>query len=100
MQTFSNASSSEMLIQVRLTDGSMEGFRPFDESQALQIWRAVDPIHLFAQPRLVIADPNLKSVFVCAEIKRIDFIRNAHNCWEFTECFSDDVELNASGFKS
>jgi len=99
MQTFSNASSSEMLTRVRLTDGSMECFRPFDESQALQIWRGVDPIHLFAQPRLVIAGPNSKSVFVCAEINRIDFIRNAHNCWEFPEGFSDIVELSESEFK-
>ena|SRR5437763_1096728 len=84
MQTFSNASSSEMLIQVRLTDGSMECFRPFDESQALQIWRAVDPIHLFAQPRLVIAGPNSKSVFVCAEINRI----TSQERWEENAGFS------------
>ena len=82
MQTFSNASSSEMLI--RVTDRSMEFFRPFDESQALQIWRAVDPIHLFAQPRLVIAGPNSKSVFVCAEINRI----TSQERWEENAGFS------------
>src|SRR6267378_8391554 len=64
MQTFSNASSSEMLTRVRLTDGSTECFRPFDESQALQIWRGVDPIHLthlqlwHRSSRLLYAPPN------------------------------------------
>jgi hypothetical protein len=56
-------------------------------------------VRLFAQQRLVIAGTHSKSVFVCSEITRIDFIQESHTCWEFPQGYSDVVELSEADFR-
>jgi len=88
-----------LLIQVHLTDGAVESFVQSDETEAEKIRQGVDPARLFAQPRLVIAGTHSKSVFVCSEIVRIDFIQQDRGCWEFPEGYVDVVELSEAGFR-
>jgi hypothetical protein len=98
-----NASSSSappaLLIRVRLTDGSTGSFVEADEAMAHKIWQNVDPARLFAPQRIVIAGAHSKSVFVCCEVVRIDFVRRASGCWEFPEGYSDVVELSEADFR-
>ena len=60
-------------LRVSLTDGSSESFLQSDETMAREIWQHLDPARLHTQQRIVIAGTHSKSVFVCAEIVRIDF---------------------------
>jgi hypothetical protein len=99
MNATSHDSPSVMLIRVHLTDGSTESFVQADEAQAKRIWTEVDPRRLFAQSRLVIAGTQSKSVFVCSEIVRIDFVQQCFGCWEFSEGYSDVVELSEVDFR-
>ena len=99
MKPPSTTASPNLLIRVHVTDGSVESFIQPDESKAEQIWQGVDPAHLFAQPRLVIAGTHSKSVFVCPEIVRIDFIQQNCGCWEFPEGYADVVELSEADFR-
>jgi len=88
-----------MLIRVHLTDGSTESFIEPDAAKAQKIWQAVDPARLFAQQRIVIAGAHSKSVFVCCEIVRIDFVQQGQSCWAFPEGYSDVVELTEADFR-
>jgi len=99
MNTPSNATAPLMVIDVHLTDGSVESFVQTDEVKAQKIWQSIDPGRLFAQPRLVIAGTHSKSVFVCSEIVRIDFIEQCYGCWEFPGGYSDMVELSEAEFR-
>jgi hypothetical protein len=91
--------SSAMLIRVYLTDGSIETFSQADETVVRTIWQNVDPVRLFSQQRLVIAGTHSKSVFVCAEIVRIDLVQQSCACWEFPHGYSDIVELSEASFR-
>ena len=66
----------DFVIRVHLTDGSVESFAQTDAAEARKIWDAVDPTRLFAQQRLVIAGTHSKSVFVSAQILRVDFVQD------------------------
>lgn len=88
-----------MVIRVHLADGSVESFEQAEEAQAGKIWQSLDAVRLFAQQRLVIAGTHSKSVFVCSEIVRIDFIQDCFGCWEFPEGYSDVVELTEAEFR-
>ena len=88
-----------MLVRVHLMGGAVESFFQNDAAAIKTIWQSVDPARLFAQQRLVIAGKHSKSVFVCSEIIRIDFIQQAFACWEFREGFSDIVELSEADFR-
>jgi hypothetical protein len=91
--------SASLKIQVHLSDGSTESFVQTDKAKAERIWKSTDPARLFAGQRLVIAGMHFKSVFVCSEIIRIDFIEPARACWQFPEAFSDVVELSEADFR-
>jgi len=87
-----------MLIRVYLSDGSVESFAQPDEAKARALWDSLDPLRLFAQPRVVIAGVASKSVFVGSEIVRIDFVQQFCPCWQFPQGYSDIVELSESAF--
>ncbi len=89
----------EFVIRVHLTDGSLESFAVVNKTEAQRIWEAVDPSRLFAQPRLVIAGEHFKSVFVTAQILRVDFLNEIYECWAFPGGYADVVELSESEFK-
>ena len=89
-----------LVIQVHLTDGSVESFSQTDEAEAQKLWQRIEPSRLFASPRLVLAGEHSKSVFVTAQVVRVDFVRESKECWEFPGGFSDIVELSESEFRS
>jgi hypothetical protein len=101
MKTKTRAESRKpgFLIRVHLTDGSVESFAPRDEAQAQAIWERIEPSHLFAQPRVVLAGEHYKSVFVSSHILRVDFIQESFECWQFPGGYADVVELSEAEFK-
>lgn len=86
-------------IRIHLTDGSVESFAPTTEAEAQKLWDRIEPSRLFAQPRLVLAGDNFKSVFVTANILRVDFIQDTYECWQFPGGYSDVVELSEAEFR-
>jgi hypothetical protein len=89
----------DFLIRIHLTDGSMESFVIPDETEAGRIWEAIEPSRMFAQPRLILAGEHSKSVYVCAEILRVDFIQELYECWQFPGGYADVVELSEDEFR-
>lgn len=85
-------------LRIYLSDGSVESFMQPDREKARQIWMNTEPARFFAQPRLVLAGTYSKSVFVCSEIVRLDFLDPDCACWKFPEDCYDIVELSASDF--
>jgi len=88
-----------MLIRVYLTDGSVESFAQPDEARARALWDSLDPLRLFAQPRVVIAGVASKSVFVGSEIVRLDFVQHFCPCWQFPQGYSDIIDLSEADFR-
>jgi len=95
----SNAVSPGLRLRVHLADGSVESFVQTDATKAQQIWQNIEPERLFAQQRLVIAGTYSKSVYVCSEIVRLDFIDSTRTCWQFHEGYADVVELTEADFR-
>src|SRR5437667_3709779 len=88
-----------LVIRVHLTDGSVESFAQTDETEAQKLWKKIEPSRLFAQSRLVLAGEHSKSVFVTAQIVRMDFIQESSECWDFPSGYSDIVELSDEEFR-
>ncbi|MGA2243906.1 MAG: hypothetical protein ABSH48_02810 [Verrucomicrobiota bacterium] len=86
-------------IRVHLADGSVESFAPASEAEAKKLWDQIEPSHLFAQSRLVLAGEHSKSVFVTAHVLRVDFIQDTYECWQFPGGYSDVVELSEEDFR-
>jgi hypothetical protein len=86
-------------IRVHLTDGSVESFAPPNEAEAQKLWDRIEPSRLFAQTRLVLAGEHFKSVFVTANVLRVDFIQDTYECWQFPGGYSDVVELSEAQFR-
>jgi hypothetical protein len=86
-------------LRVSLTDGSSESFLQSDETMAREIWQHLDPARLHTQQRIVIAGTHSKSVFVCAEIVRIDFNWPPPEPWQFFDGYADMVELSESEYR-
>jgi len=94
-----NSRKPAFAIRIHLTDGSMESFAPTDEAEAQKLWDKIEPSRLFAQTRLVLAGEHSKSVFVTAQILRVDFIQDTYECWQFPGGYSDVVELSEEDFR-
>ena len=88
-----------MEIRVCLVDGVAESFVQADQTKAKKLWQNIDLSRLFTQQRIVIAVTYSKSVFVCSEVMRIDFVQADFDCWQFTEGYSDVVELSEADFR-
>ncbi len=88
-----------MCMHIHLTDGSVQSFSQSDETIARDIWERVNPARLHTQQRLVIAGTHSKSVFVTAEIVRIDFACRPFDKWDFAEGYADVVELAEEEFQ-
>jgi hypothetical protein len=84
--------------RIYLSDGSVESFVQPDQARAREIWSSIEPARFFAQPRLVLAGTYSKSVYVCSEIVRLDFLDPTCACWKFPEDSSDIVEISESDF--
>jgi hypothetical protein len=77
-------------IRFHFVDGSLETFIQPDVEAAEKIRHQINLSSLFNQSRIVVADEYSKSVFVCSEINRIDFVCD---CPEFSRIPSDHAEL-------
>src|SRR5512135_1046554 len=98
MNATSNTKPSDIHIRVQLSDGSAESFIQPDDMKAKAIWGTLDPARLFAQQRLIIAGIHSKSVFVTAEIVRIDLPELPQWPRQFPGGYFDVVELSEAQF--
>ena len=80
-------------------DGSTETFIQPDAERAENVLRGINPVHLFYQSRIVVADDYSKSVFVCSQINRIDFLFQGHGFTHIPADHADLVELTESEFR-
>jgi len=90
---------SVLTIRFHLTDGSVQSFAQTDEAAARKIWDGVEPARLFALPRIVVGSEHSKTVFVSAEVLRVDFLHDSFACWQFPGGYSDIVELSEKQFR-
>ncbi len=77
----------------------MESFTQNDEAEAQKLWDKIEPTRLFTSSRIVVAGKHSKSVYVTAQIVRVDFIQKSDACWEFPGGYSDIVELSEEDFR-
>jgi len=100
MKTNPTESSSKPILTIRfhLTDGSVHSFTQADATINEKLWDAIEPSRLFMQQRIVVGSEHSKSVFVSAEIIRVDFLHASFQCWEFPRGWSDIVELSEEEF--
>jgi hypothetical protein len=100
-----NARSSEqgsirpaLEIRIHFADGSQETFIQPDAEMAENILQQIDPSHLFSQSRIVVADDYSKSVFICSQINRIDFVHAGDGYSNIPDDHADLVELTEAEF--
>ena len=81
-------------ILFQFVDGSVANFFQPDPKIAERIWSRIHVAHLFTRPRIVIADDYSKSVFVCSQINRIDFIFEGSDFSQIPDDHAEVVELS------
>jgi hypothetical protein len=94
----SGRTSPALEIRIHFTDGSTVTFVQPEVELAEHILRQISPAHLFAQARIVIADDYSKSVFVCSEINRIDFVYEGDGFSHLPDDHADLVEITGEVF--
>ena len=92
-------SKAPLIIRFHLTDGSTHAFTQTDATINEKLWNTIEPSRLFAHQRIVVGSEHSKSVFVAAEIIRVDFLHDSFQCWEFPGGWSDIVELSTEEFR-
>ena len=91
-------SRNPLAIRIHLTDGSVHSFTQADVTINEKLWSAIEPARLLAQRRIIVASEHSKSVFVAAEITRVDFLHDSFERWEFPHGYTDIVELSEAEF--
>ena len=86
-------------IRIHLADGSKEIFVQADADIAEGILHQIIPSHLFTQTRIVVADDYSKSVFICSQINRIDFVNDGDGFAHIPDDHADIVELTEAEFR-
>src|ERR1043166_7138198 len=97
LQTYS--SKPPLTIRFHLTDGSVHSFTQGDATINKKLRDSIEPSRLFTHQRIVVGSEHSKSVFVAAEIIRVDFLQDSIQCWEFPHGWSDIVELSEGEFR-
>src|SRR5438132_2930598 len=87
-------------IRFQFVDGSVANFFQPDLEIAESIWSRINVAHLFTRPRIVIADDYSKSVFVCSQINRIDFVFEGSDFSQLPNDHADLVELSEQEFRT
>jgi len=85
-------------MRFHLVDGSSERFIQPDAEAAEAIRQRSKSFNLFNQSRIVVADEYSKSVFVCAQISRVDLVFNGPGFSTFLPDHLDVVELTEAKF--
>jgi hypothetical protein len=93
--------SSRPALEIRFyfADGSSETFIQPDAEAAEAIRQQADSYNLFNQSRIVVADDYSKSVFVCAQVNRIDLVFNGSGHSRIPPDHLDLVELTDAEFR-
>src|SRR2546430_16025434 len=86
-------------IRFHFVDGSSRVFNQSDAEAAESIRQGINPSHLFNQSRIVVADDYSKSVFVCSQINRVDFLFNDSGFTTIPYDHADLVELTETEFR-
>jgi hypothetical protein len=85
-----NYEAPPLEIRLEFVDGSVANFFQPDPEIADSIWGRINVAQLFTRPRIVVADDYSKSVFVCSQINRIDFVFEGS---DFSHIPNDHAEL-------
>jgi hypothetical protein len=85
-------------IRFQFVDGSMQKFIQPDAESANLIQRRAVSSNLFAQSRIVVADDYSKSVFVGAQINRVDLVFPGLEFSKIPSDYADLVELTDAEF--
>lgn len=85
-------------IRLQFVDGTEETFTQSDTGAVEGILQQTNPFHLFTQSRIVLADDYSKSVFVCAQINRVDFFFKGDSFSHIPEDHADLVEISEATF--
>ena len=85
-------------IRFHLVDGSKQTFIQPDAEAAEVIRQRADSSNLFNQSRIVLADDYSKSVFVGAQINRVDLVFNGPGFSRIPVDYADLVELTEMEF--
>ncbi len=86
-------------IRFQFVDGSEATYFQPDLEIAESIWSRINMAHLFTRPRIVIADDYSKSVFVCSQINRIDFVFEGSDFSQIPDDHAELVELSKREFE-
>jgi hypothetical protein len=86
-------------IRFQFVDGSVANFFQPDPEIAESIWSRINAANLLARPRIVIADDYSKSVFLCSQINRIDFVFEGSDFSQIPNDHADLVELSEEEFR-
>src|SRR6266516_2506525 len=87
-------------IRFQFVDGSVANFFQRDREIAENIWGRINVAHLFARPRIVVADDYSKSVFLTSQINRIDFFFEGSDFSKIPQHHADVVELSEEEFRA
>jgi hypothetical protein len=87
-------------IRFQFVDGSAANFFQREREVAENIWSRVNVVHLFARPRIVVADDYSKSVFLTSQINRIDFVFDGSDFSKIPDDHADLVELSEEDFRA
>ena len=87
-------------IRFQFVDGSVANFFQPDPQIAETIWSRVNVASIFMRPRIVIADDYSKSVFVCSQINRIDFVFDGSDFSQIPRDHADLVELSEAEYRA
>jgi len=85
-------------IRFQFVDGSSETFIQPDAEAAEVIRQRTNSSNLFTQSRIVVADDYSKSVFVCAQVNRVDLVFNGSGHSRIPVDHYDLVELTQAEF--
>src|SRR5713226_277634 len=85
-------------IRFQFVDGSVANFFQRDSEIAENMWSRVNAAHLFTGTRIVVADDYSKSVFLSAQVNRIDFVFDGSDFSQIPEDHADLVELSEEEF--
>ena len=85
-------------IRFQFVEGSEETYVQSDPGIAAKILNEISPPLLFSHYRIVVADDYSKSVFVCSQLNRVDFVFEGDGISRIPQDHEDMVELSEVDF--
>ncbi len=99
-EPISEQNEAPLGIRFQFVDGSVANFFQSDPEIAEGIWSRIKVAYLFTRPRIVVADDYSKSVFLCSQINRIDFVFEGSDFSQIPKDHADLVELSEEDFRA